>query len=79
MTTYTRADLARELVTLGDIARSYWVPVDNLHKWRERYAHTFPRPVATTAGGAVYIRSEVEEWLRQTGRLQHPQDAQHDQ
>jgi len=57
---YSRADLAHELVMLGDVARLVDKPVNTVDQWRRRHLET-PRPVAVTVGGAVY--------LRETGRL----------
>lgn len=66
--TFTRADLAAELVTLGDVALAAGVPVDTVDKWRRRH-EAAPKPVATTAGGVIYLRSEWVAWLVSTGRL----------
>ncbi len=66
--TFTREELAEELVTLGDIAAMLGRPYDTVSKWRDRHAD-FPAPVAETIRARIYIRSEIVKWLEKTGRL----------
>ncbi len=65
---FTREELAEELVTLGDIAVLLGRPYDTISKWRDRHAD-FPAPVAETIRARIYIRSEILAWLEKTDRL----------
>jgi len=65
---FTREELAEELVTLGDIAAMLGRPYDTVSKWRDRH-QTFPKPVAQTLRAAIYLRSEIWKWLEETGRV----------
>jgi hypothetical protein len=62
------ADLATALVARGDIAAIGDVTPDAVEQWRRRYP-AFPRPVAHTSAGDVWLRTQIETWLRETGRL----------
>lgn len=71
---FTRAELAEELVTLGDIAALLGRPYDTVSKWRDRHSG-FPSPVAETIRARIYLRSEIMEWLEKTGRLPEGEGA----
>lgn len=55
---------ASELVTVPQIADRAKVDYRTVHQWRSRFPD-FPAPVA----GTVYCWPDVEEWLKETGRL----------
>lgn len=57
------------LVAVGDICRMFDPPLSpsTPDQWYRRHPN-FPR-AWDTSGGHVWLRSEVEEWLRATGRL----------
>lgn len=56
-----------DLVATGDIARLAGVDRATVGQWQHR--ELLPAPVATTSGGKVWLRSDIESWLRKTGRL----------
>jgi len=58
-----------ELVSAGDIARIAGVTRSAISQWGRRYTN-FPAPIATTAGGRVWLREDIIHWLVKTGRLQ---------
>jgi predicted DNA-binding transcriptional regulator AlpA len=39
-------------------------------QWQHR--ELLPAPIATTSGGKVWLRSDIENWLRKTGRVHEP-------
>ena len=57
-----------DLVGVLDIAARAGVTSDAIHKWRDRHPD-FPPPEATVSDRPVWQWSEVEAWLRATGRL----------
>jgi predicted DNA-binding transcriptional regulator AlpA len=55
-----------DLVSIGDIAGMLGVTrqrADALSRTKD-----FPEPVATVAGGRLWMRDEVLAWMRDTGR-----------
>lgn len=58
-----------DLVTLGDIADLTGHPLMTVRTWTHRY-DDFPTPWKTGRHGEphLYLRSDVEAWLRETGR-----------
>lgn len=59
-----------DLVATGDIARMASVDRATVGQWQHR--DLLPAPVATTSGGKVWLRSDIEAWLRKTGRVHEP-------
>lgn len=59
-----------DLVATGDIARLAGVDRATVGQWQHR--DLLPAPVATTSGGKVWLRSDIETWLRATGRVHEP-------
>jgi hypothetical protein len=55
------------LVALGDIAKMAGANLETAKKWADR--GLLPEPVAHTSGGRIWFRSDIEAWLRATGRL----------
>ena len=68
MNMFTVSDLANILVARGDIARMAGVRPDTVRVWVHRHVN-FPAPVARTSGGSLWLRSDIERWLRATGRI----------
>ena len=56
-----------DLVAIGDIARMARVTVDAVHQWTRRPVG-FPRPVAITSAGKIWLRADIQVWLIRTGR-----------
>lgn len=56
------------LVSRGDIAHIAGVDAETVSQWVRRHGD-FPTPAARTAGGDIYWRAQIEDWLRATGRL----------
>lgn len=56
------------LVTAADIARMAGVGRSAVSNWRRRYAG-FPQPVAGTPASPLFTLAEVEDWLRDQGKL----------
>ena len=62
------------LVAVGDITQMVSPPLSasTPAQWARRYAKHPRRPFPRgwkTSGGMVWVRDEVETWLRETGRL----------
>lgn len=55
-----------DLVAIGDIARMAGVAPATASQWWQR--RLLPEPVATTSDGRVWLRRDIESWLRATGR-----------
>lgn len=55
-------------VTAADIARLAGVGRAAVSNWRRRHAD-FPKPVGGTETSPAFALSEVEEWLRDQGKL----------
>lgn len=55
-----------ELVGLADIAARLGVRYKTTTRWRDR--GVLPPPFATVSGSAIWRRSTIETWARQTGR-----------
>ena len=68
ITEFTVSDLSQSLVSRGDIARMAGVRPDTVRVWIRRDLG-FPAAVVRTSGGRLWLRSEVERWLRETGRM----------
>ena len=58
--------LKAELIGQNEIAELAGVALTTVRKWRHRYE--FPAPVSRLAIGPVWLRSDVEDWLEETGR-----------
>ncbi len=58
--------LKAELIGQNEIAELAGVALVTVRKWRQR--HEFPAPVSRLAIGPVWLRSDVEAWLEETGR-----------
>lgn len=43
------------------------VTVNAVHQWTRRPVG-FPRPVAITSAGKIWLRAEIQMWLVRTGR-----------
>lgn len=56
-----------DLVATGDIARMAGVDRATVGQWQHR--NLLPDPVAVTSGGKIWLRSDIESWLRKTGRI----------
>ena len=58
--------LKAEMVGQNEIAELAGVALVTVRKWRQR--HAFPAPVSRLAIGPVWLRTDVEDWLKETGR-----------
>jgi len=59
-----------DLVNSGDVASMAGVGSPAVTNWHVRRESTgFPLPVAERWGMRLYLRTEVLEWLRATGRV----------
>ena len=56
------------LVAVGDVASLAGVAPETVNQWVRRHP-TLRALGYRTSGGWVWVRTEVEEWLRRTGRL----------
>jgi len=63
--TYTREQLADELISAGDITRIAGISRQAIWDWKSR-GKPMPEPVAYIGNRkrAVYLLAEVEEWLK---------------
>ena len=59
-----------DLITLDDIAEMAGATLPTVRTWKTRYPDSFPRPWWAGKRGELhlYLRSDVEAWLRETGR-----------
>ncbi len=55
------------LVARGDIAQMAGVTSDAAGQWEKR--GLLPEPIARTSGGRIWLRRDIEHWLRATGRI----------
>ena len=67
--TIHRGETPSPLMALTDVARLAGSSRQAAWNWANSATLAFPAPVAETGAGHVYLRSEVEEWLRDTGRI----------
>lgn len=56
-----------DLVTVAQIAEMARADVDEVPRWIDEPG--FPLPLADTEQGPVYLRGEVRDWLRETGKM----------
>jgi len=56
-----------DVVAVGDIATMSGYPVATVNQWQQR--GLLPSPAATTSGGSVWWRAEIQAWLESTGRI----------
>ncbi|WP_312873037.1 N-6 DNA methylase [Kibdelosporangium persicum] len=55
-------------VTAADIARLFGLSRATVSNWRRRY-EDFPEPVGGTPNSPLFLLAEVEQWLRDQGKL----------
>jgi hypothetical protein len=55
-----------DLMTIGQIAEMAGAGEDEAASWTREPG--FPQPLADTEQGPVYLRGEVRDWLRETGK-----------
>lgn len=61
-------------MSLSEVAELAQVSRAAVSNWRQRY-ESFPMPVGTVGGREVFAHVDIEDWLRDTGRLPARQDA----
>lgn len=59
--------MSENLLGVTEIAELLGVTRQRVHQLRQ--LEDFPRPTATIAAGAIWLREDVEQWARETGRL----------
>ena len=55
-----------DLVAAGDIAEMIGISLQRIDQLAR--AGKMPEPVAIVSSGRVWLRSEIEQWARETGR-----------
>lgn len=57
-----------ELVGLTEIAELLGISRQRVHKLSQE-ASGFPEPFARLSAGLIWLRADIEEWARDTGRI----------
>jgi prophage regulatory protein len=67
--------MAKQVLRVRDVVEEYGLSRTSI--WRKEKLGTFPKRVRLGAGTAVgWRRSDLEEWLKELGGKEQPQDAE---